>query len=324
MRCTHAGYKKSHSCEWLFVGPLGLEPRLFWTKTRRVASYTMGQLDMTRFYQSDRKTNNFFIFLQACRIFLQGKRISFVQYPEWISLRVFVPDLFTGSFFPLAFLSDIAGKAFMVYLAKTPWWIKPLYRNLIWSVPTCERVIYLTFDDGPVPEVTPQILDMLDQYRAKATFFCIGDNVQKHPAIFEAVRQKGHGFGNHTFSHLNGWKTSDVAYFRDVLQCADVFGSRFFRPPYGRIRRSQAAVLKKHFYIVMWDVLSGDFDQRITPEKCLQNVIGNATEGSVVVFHDSIKAKANVLYALPEVLEHFTQKGYVFKALEAHQLRPLY
>lgn len=186
---------------------------------------------------------------------------------------------------------------------------------MVWSIPTERKVLYLTFDDGPIPEVTPWVLERLAEYDAKATFFCIGDNVQKHPEIFEQVCQAGHGIGNHTFHHLSGWTTKDFTYFRNTMECAAVVDSQLFRPPYGRIKKSQSKALKERFDIIMWDVLSADYDRAVSPEKCLSNVVDNAGPGSIIVFHDSLRAQKNMAYALPLVLEHFSNKGYTFEAL---------
>src|ERR1700744_5891090 len=165
-----------------------------------------------------------------------------------------------------------------MYLVKTPWLLKKLYPQLRWDMKPGNRCIYLTFDDGPIPIVTPLVLNILQQYDAKATFFCIGDNVRKHPEIFEQVRNAGHAIGNHTFNHLKGWKTDDQIYFDNFMQANELIGSNLFRPPYGRIKRSQAKMLmaaKPDLQIVMWNILSADFDLNLTPEKCLDNVIKN-------------------------------------------------
>lgn len=176
--------------------------------------------------------------------------------------------------------------------------------------------MYLTFDDGPIPEVTPEVLRILAEYNAKATFFCIGDNVEKHPDVYKQVLDEGHAVGNHTQNHLSGWKTEDYAYFRNTLQSAQHIDSDLFRPPYGRIKRSQATVLKQRYKIIMWDVLSGDFDPKTTQQQCLDNVINNAREGSIIVFHDSLKAQDKMLFALPRVLAHFGELGYRFDTLD--------
>ncbi len=202
-----------------------------------------------------------------------------------------------------------------MYLVHTPQYVQSLFPGLTWKMPQESREIYLTFDDGPIPEVTPWVLDILRHYDAKATFFCVGDNVRKYPEIFDQVIEEGHSVGNHTLNHLSGWATENITYFNNIRHCARMVHSGLFRPPYGKIRPSQALFLQRHYRIIMWDVLSGDFDNDIAPEDCFQNVIQNAGSGSIVVFHDSIKAQSNLRYALPLVLEHFSRKGYTFSAL---------
>lgn len=208
-----------------------------------------------------------------------------------------------------------------MYLAKTPAILKPLYRDLEWeAAPGEPPVLYLTFDDGPIPEVTPWVLDTLARFEAKATFFCIGDNVRKHPEVYQQVLSAGHKVGNHSFNHLNGWSTPKETYVQNVAECAKWVQSDLFRPPYGRISRAQIAVLKEHYRVIMWDVLSADFDQKITGERCLTNVTQHARNGSIVVFHDSLKAEKNMRFALPRVLKHFQEKNYQFRSLSAEVL----
>lgn len=202
-----------------------------------------------------------------------------------------------------------------MFIARTPKLIQAFMPAYTWSIPTDERVLYLTFDDGPIPEVTPWVLDTLRLFGAKATFFCVGDNVVKHPAIYRQLLEEGHSVGNHTFNHLNGWKTEPSVYLNNVRRSARVVKSRLFRPPYGRLTPRQRAFLERHFQIVMWDVLSGDYDADISPEQCLQNVLDNARPGSIVLMHDSLKAERNVRYALPALLEYFAEKGYRFEKL---------
>ena len=203
-----------------------------------------------------------------------------------------------------------------MYLVKTPQFIQKLFPNFTWRIPTDEKVIHLTFDDGPIPEVTPWVLDQLAQHNAKATFFCVGDNVSKHHDVLEMVKKAGHAIGNHTFNHLNGWLTDNVQYFLNVRRCAHALRSSLFRPPYGRLKPRQGDFLQRHYRIVMWDVLSGDFDPEISAEQCLDNVVNNAREGSIVVFHDSLKAWDKLQFVLPKVLKHFSSLGYRFAHLE--------
>ena len=209
-------------------------------------------------------------------------------------------------------------------LAKIPFLLKFLLPNRLWNLPREEKAIYLTFDDGPIPEVTPWVLEQLRHYNAKATFFCIGDNVRKHPEVLQQILAEGHKLGNHTFNHLNGWRTSSNRYLQNVLQAQaelERYGNagnpgRLFRPPYGKIREKQVRLLKEqNFRVVMWEVLSKDYDQRLSPEKCLQNVIRNAGPGSIIVFHDSLKAERNLKATLPRVLEHYSRQGLEFRAL---------
>lgn len=202
-----------------------------------------------------------------------------------------------------------------MYLIKTPWWLRALYPSLEWRVPTGEKKIYLTFDDGPNPLATPFVLDQLAQYGAKASFFCIGKNVQAEPAIFQRILSEGHTIGNHTHHHLNGWNTGDATYLEDVQNADGYIQSNLFRPPYGRIKRSQIAALKNKYRIIMWDVLSADFDTRLTPQASLAYVLYHTKPGSIVLFHDSEKAWDRMSFALPAMLKHFSGEGYVFEKL---------
>ncbi len=206
----------------------------------------------------------------------------------------------------------------MFYFTKTPWLLKKLYPSYIWDITVQEKIIYLTFDDGPHPVATPFVLDELKKYHAKATFFCIGKNVIEHPEIYKRILNEGHRVGNHTHNHLNGWKTNDGAYFSNIQQASTYIDSDLFRPPYGRITKFQASCLKKsraNFKIIMWDVLSADFDEKISGQTCALNVVRNAARGSIVVFHDSEKAFSRIKIALPETLDFFAGKGYRFDAV---------
>lgn len=207
-----------------------------------------------------------------------------------------------------------------MYLVKTPQFIQNLFPNYTWRIPTKEKVVYFTFDDGPIPEVTPWVIDQLAGYDAKATFFCVGDNIQKHPEVFQQVVDAGHAVGNHTFNHLNGWANENIEYFHNIRYCANQMDSVLFRPPYGRLKPKQAQFLQRHYRIVMWDVLSGDFDPKLSPEQCLNNVINNVRPGSIVVFHDSLKAEDKLSYVLPKALEHFAEQGYRFEKLNEKEM----
>ncbi len=209
----------------------------------------------------------------------------------------------------------------MRYLVKTPWWLKKIYPSLTWNMSSKEKILYLTFDDGPNEKATPFVLDQLKQYNAKATFFCIGKNVVQHSELFKRITDEGHAIGNHTYDHLNGWKTNDTLYINNILEAEKHIKSNLFRPPYGKITKFQAKVLQsgkddnRHFNVIMWTVLSGDFDATISPQKCLNNVVKNATEGSIIVFHDSTKAFSRMSFALPKVLDHFSKLGYRFESI---------
>ncbi|MEM7102411.1 MAG: polysaccharide deacetylase family protein [Bacteroidota bacterium] len=208
-----------------------------------------------------------------------------------------------------------------MYLVKTPRFIQRLFPHFVWKVPTKQRELFLTFDDGPIPEVTPWVLKTLEQFNAKATFFCVGDNVKKHPEVYEQIIKKGHAVGNHTFNHFNGWQSESLPYCQNVQKCSKLVESRLFRPPYGRLKPTQAQIINRSYDIIMWDVLSGDFDQKLSKEQCLRNVIDYARKGSVVVFHDSIKAKENLMYVLPKVLEHFSKHGFTFRSLDSAKVK---
>lgn len=206
-----------------------------------------------------------------------------------------------------------------MYLIKTPQFIQDLFPNFTWRIPGKEKILYLTFDDGPIPEVTPWVLEQLDTYDAKATFFCVGKNIERHPDVFKQVIKAGHAVGNHTNNHLNGWSSDNLNYFHDIRHCARVVNTTLFRPPYGRMKPKQAQFLQRHYRIVMWDVLSGDFDPNISVEQCLDNVVSNARPGSIVVFHDSLKAQHTLTHVLPKVLKHFSELGYQFHALNTSE-----
>jgi peptidoglycan/xylan/chitin deacetylase (PgdA/CDA1 family) len=200
--------------------------------------------------------------------------------------------------------------------------MRAIYPNFLWRIPTQEKEIYLTFDDGPIPEITEFVSEELNKYQAKATFFCIGDNIQKYPNVFQKLVNEQHTIGNHTFNHLKGWDTENTAYLENFKKCRVEIEKNnttkfttLFRPPYGRIKKSQAKEILKTHQIVMWDVLSGDYDQNFAKDKVLSKTIKYTEQGSIVLFHDSLKASKNMMYALPRVLEHFSERGFTFKSL---------
>ncbi len=206
-------------------------------------------------------------------------------------------------------------------LHKIPRWFQKLFPGYVWQINKPEKHIYLSFDDGPVPEVTDWVLEQLHTYQAKASFFMVGQNIQRNPQVFSRVKAAGHTLGNHTHQHVKGWGTATAPYLANVAACSRVMQNvggekpALFRPPYGRIFPAQARELRKHYDIVMWSVLSADYNARLAPEICLQNTIKATHPGAIVVFHDSQKAKKNLEYVLPRYLAHFSNLGYTFKAL---------
>ncbi|RAR48129.1 polysaccharide deacetylase family protein [Flavobacterium lacus] len=197
--------------------------------------------------------------------------------------------------------------------------IKRIFSNYVWSIPNNEKKVFLTFDDGPTPEITKWVLEQLKAYDCKATFFCIGNNIEKHPELFNQLITEGHAIGNHTFNHVKGWNTPNKTYIKEVEKCEELMKatsiktlpSKLFRPPYGKIKPLQSIKLRKLGYkIIMWDVLSADYKKEISREKCLENVLKNVESGSIIVFHDSIKAFANLEYVLPKTLQFLSENGY--------------
>ena len=206
----------------------------------------------------------------------------------------------------------------MFYLVKSPWWLKKLYPDCVWDIKTDEKNLYLTFDDGPDPVATPFVLEQLQKYNAKATFFCIGKNVEHNFNLYNQMIEEGHKPGNHTYDHLNGWKTKDRQYLENIAKAKQIIDSNLFRPPYGKISRFQLAQLKANRYklkTIMWSVISGDFDNDISEENCFLNVTRNAKAGSIIVFHDSKKCFEKIKDVLPNVLQYFSEKGYQFKTI---------
>lgn len=194
-----------------------------------------------------------------------------------------------------------------------------LYRKALWRVPVAgQKTVYLTFDDGPIPEITPWVLDVLDNFGVKATFFCVGDNVRKHPDVFADVLARGHRVGNHTFHHVQGWLSTPKKFLADTNLAAKIISSNLFRPPHGHMIFPQPVLLKKHGYkIVMWDVVTRDYNPRFSPERILQNVKKYTRDGSIIVFHDSLKAEKNMKYALPRAIEWLLAQGYTFEMVDA-------
>jgi peptidoglycan/xylan/chitin deacetylase (PgdA/CDA1 family) len=208
----------------------------------------------------------------------------------------------------------------MFRMFKTNRFLKILFPKYIWELPNSEKKIYLTFDDGPIPEVTEWVLELLKKENIKATFFCIGDNVRKYPEIVQKIISMNHSIGNHTYSHLKGWRTPTKTYIGNTEACEmklnslfKIQNSKLFRPPYGKITPWQSCRLKKLGYkIIMWDVLSYDFDNSLSPEKCLENTLKNISNGSIIVFHDSIKAHRNLQFVLPKLIQQLKEKGFIF------------
>jgi peptidoglycan/xylan/chitin deacetylase (PgdA/CDA1 family) len=206
------------------------------------------------------------------------------------------------------------------YFIKTPWWVKDLFPAYTWHMSREEKTLYLTFDDGPHPEITPFVMEELKKVEAQASFFCIGNNVRQYPSIVQTIIQEGHSIGNHTQNHLNGWKTETDAYLDDVAEASKWICTDLFRPPYGRLKRSQAkgigsAMSRPKARVIMWDVLSADFDRTITKEQCLKQVLKYAENGSIIVFHDSEKAFSHLSYVLPKALARWQSDGYKFAHL---------
>jgi peptidoglycan/xylan/chitin deacetylase (PgdA/CDA1 family) len=221
------------------------------------------------------------------------------------------------------------------YWVKTTSLIKRFFSNYIWDIPNSKKTVYLTFDDGPTPDISYWILDQLREHEIKATFFCVGENLKRHPEVAERILQEGHIIANHTFTHPNGWTTNTEKYIEDALLCEEeirkqvaVFSSRsetenrslttkLFRPPYGKLSPSQSTILRKMGYkIIMWDVLAADFLEEVSKEECLDNVINNATSGSIIIFHDNPKAFRDLEYTLPKAIEFLKEKGYKFDKIQ--------
>jgi len=206
-------------------------------------------------------------------------------------------------------------RKFSDLLVHPPKVIKNAFGNITWKINTDEKVVYLTFDDGPIPEITEKILLALDLFDAKATFFCVGENVQKYPRIYDKILNAGHTTGNHTFSHLNGLKTSTEEYIKNIEKASKYIHSKLFRPPHGRMKSSQQSLIEKDYNIILWDVLSYDFNNKLSKERCFGNVKHFTRSGSVIVFHDNIKATKNMFYALTQTLLLYKEAGYKFDSI---------
>lgn len=204
------------------------------------------------------------------------------------------------------------------FLVKTPWWLKKLYPGCLWDMHAKEKTLYLSFDDGPHPTITPYVMEELKKYNAKATFFCIGDNVVKFPDQYRQYQVEGHVVGNHTQHHINGWKSDDAVYLNDIKEAGELIDSSLFRPPYGRMKKSQMKKLlagEKKMSIVMWNILAGDWVPELSPEKCYQRIRRKIKDGDIIVLHESDKSWERMSYVLPRLLEEYTRQGYSFKAI---------
>jgi len=216
-----------------------------------------------------------------------------------------------------------------MYFNNAGWLLSTLYPSLIWKKRTEEKVLYLTFDDGPIPDVTEYVLGELRKNAIKATFFCVGDNIRKHPEVFQKIIREEHRIGNHTYNHLKGWKTDDAHYVENIKKCDEIIRSsagqstsqcyenhtKLFRPPYGLIKKSQIKKIDTEYQIVMWDVLTGDFDVKLSKEACLSKALKYTRNGSIIIFHDSVKAEKNLSYVLPRFIDHYLSLGYRFEKL---------
>ena len=204
-----------------------------------------------------------------------------------------------------------------MFIEQPPWFYRALFPGVIWRIPAKKKCVYLTFDDGPIPEVTPWVLDILDKYGVKATFFCVGDNVRKHPDIYQMVLERGHRVGNHTFNHIQGIRFWTKNYLANVEKAAEYIKSDLFRPPHGHMRFPQVVGLRRHYRIIMWDLVTRDYSKRMRPEQVLNNVKRYARNGSIITFHDSLKSwnNGNLQYALPRSIEFLKAEGYEFKVL---------
>ena len=203
-----------------------------------------------------------------------------------------------------------------MFIEQPPWFYRALFPGVTWRMPAEPKCVYLTFDDGPIPEVTPWVLDVLDRYGVKATFFMVGDNVRKHPDVFRMVVERGHRIGNHTFNHIQGLRYLTKNYLANVEKAAHYIPSNLFRPPHGHMRFLQTLCLTRRYKVVMWDVVTRDYSPHMTPEGVLNVVKRYVRNGSVIVFHDSLKAERNMREAMPKAIEWLLAQGYTFKVFE--------
>lgn len=206
-----------------------------------------------------------------------------------------------------------------MFIEQPPLLYRVLFPECVWRLHNNDKTVYLTFDDGPIPEVTPWVLDLLDSYNIKATFFCVGDNVKRNPELFQEIKRRGHSVGNHTMNHLQGIKTTSRRYLRNVAEANELIDSPFFRPPHGLLRWEQASVLREHYTIIMYDVVSRDYNRKLTGEQVLNIVKRYTRQGSIIVFHDSLKAEKNMKYALPKAIEWLKEQGYKFERLKKRE-----
>ncbi len=203
-----------------------------------------------------------------------------------------------------------------MFIEQPPWLYRVLFPGVTWRIPAKEKCVYLTFDDGPIPEVTPWVLDILDKYNVKATFFCVGENVYKHPDIYQMVLDRGHRVGNHTYNHIQGIRFWTKNYLKNVKKAEELIESPLFRPPHGHMRRPQVKVLRKLYRIIMWDVVTRDYSPHMTPNSVLNVVKQYTRNGSIIVFHDSLKAEQNMREAMPKAIEWLLEEGYTFKLFD--------
>lgn len=202
-------------------------------------------------------------------------------------------------------------------IEQPPFFYRMLFPETVWRIhrKRKRRTVYLTFDDGPIPEVTPWVLDTLDRYGIKATFFCVGDNVRRNPELLQEIKRRGHSIGNHTMNHMQSMKVTTRTYLRNVAMANELIGSRLFRPPHGLMRWGTARLLRSHFTLIMYDLVTRDYSKKLSGEQVLKNVKRYARKGSIIVFHDSLKAEKNMKYALPRAIEWLRDKGYDFEPI---------